>query len=202
VTPADYARLAALAYTEPPLIGLASSAARAVVFSPGVVGFPGTDNLACWLADLDAAAVDVRGLGRLHAGFWGAFQQISAPLMALPEVQVTLGHSEGAALALIFAAQLCLAGRPPRAVYAFEPPRVSADGTIAALFATHGVALTLTRNGEDIVPMVPRLLEPWQHAAPLLQIGHAELPIPNVQDHVIERVVAALQSPLDAWCAS
>ena len=192
MTPADYARLAARAYTEPPAIGVASSAARALVFGPGVVGFPGTDNLACWLADLDAAAVDVPGLGRLHAGFWGAFQQIAAPLMALSDVQVTLGHSEGAALALIFAAQLCLAGRPPRAVYAFEPPRVSADGTIAALFAAHQVQLTLTRNGEDVVPMVPRLLEPWQHAGPLLQIGRAELPIPNVQDHSIARVVAAL----------
>ena len=70
--------------------------------------------------------------------------------------------------------------------------RVSADGTFAALFAAHGVELTLTRNGEDIVPMVPRLREPWQHAVPLLQIGHPELPIPNVQDHSIERVVAAL----------
>lgn len=202
MTPADYARLAARAYTEPPMIGLASSAARALVFSPGVVGFPGTDNLACWLADLDATVVDVRGLGRLHAGFWSAFQQISAPLMALPDVQVTLGHSEGAALALLFAAQLCLVGRPPREVYAFEPPRVSADGTIAALFAAHQVKLTLTRNGEDVVPMVPRLLQPWQHAAPLQQIGHAVLPLPNVQDHSIDRVVAALASPVPAIAAA
>jgi hypothetical protein len=192
VTPADYARLAARAYTEPPTIGLASSASRAVVFSPGVVGFPGTDNLACWLADLDARAVDVPGMGRLHAGFWDAFQAISMPLLALSAVDVTLGHSEGAALALLFGAQLCLAGRPPKAVYAFEPPRVSADGTIAALFAAHGVTLTLTQNGNDLVPAVPRLTEKWQHAAPLQKIGRAALPFPNVQDHYIDRVIAAL----------
>lgn len=192
MTAADYARLAARAYTEPPTIGVAASAARAIVFSPGVVGFPGTDNLACWLADLDALTVDVPCLGRLHAGFWHAFQSIAGPLLALPAVDVTLGHSEGAALALLCAAQLCLAGRPPKAVWAFEPPRVSADGTLAALFAAHGVQLTLTQNGEDIVPMVPRLGEAWQHPAPLQRIGHPAEPWPNVTDHSIDRVIAAI----------
>ena len=70
---------------------------------------------------------------------------------------------------------------------------MSADGTLAALFAHHGVKLMLTQNGEDIVPMVPRLLEPWQHPAPLQHIGHAALPVPNVDDHLIEHVIAALE---------
>lgn len=192
MTPADYALLAARAYTERPTVGVPSSAARAIDFGQGVVGFPGTNNLACWLADLDALVVDVPGMGRLHAGFWRAFQSILDPLMARTEVQVVLGHSEGAALAILYAAQLCIAGKPPREVYAFEPPRVSACGTLAALFATHGVKLTLTQNGNDIVPDVPRLLEPWQHPAPLHQIGQAMIPFPNVQDHSIGRVVAAL----------
>lgn len=192
MTPADYARLAARAYADPPTIGHACSAARAVDFGGGVVGFPGTNNLACWLADLDVRTVDVLGMGKLHAGFWDAFQEIAEPLMARIDVEVTVGHSEGAALAILYAAQLCIAGKPPREVYAFEPPRVSADGTLAALFAAHGVKLMLTRNGEDIVPMVPRLMQPWQHAAPLLQVGQAELPFPNVNDHSIDRVVGAL----------
>jgi hypothetical protein len=148
--------------------------------------------LACWLADLDASAVDVPDMGRLHAGFWGAFQEIAGPLLALDGVTVTLGHSEGAALALLYAAQLCLAGRPPAAVYAFEPPRISADGTIASLLAAHGVQVNLYRNGEDVVPLVPRLLEDWQHPGELQHIGHALLPVPNVQDHMIDRVIAAL----------
>jgi len=191
---ADYALLAARAYSEPPTIGQPASAARALVFGTGVVGFPGTNNLACWLADLDALAVDVPGMGRLHAGFWRAFQQIEGPLMARTDVQVTVGHSEGAALAILYAAQLCIAGKPPKAVYAFEPPRVSACGTLAALFATHGVELTLTQNGNDVVPDIPRLLEPWQHAAPLQCIGHPVAPFPNVQDHSIGRVIAALSA--------
>lgn len=192
MTPADYALLAMRAYSERPSFGAPSSAARAIVFQPGVVGFPGTNNLACWLADLDAAAADVPGMGRLHAGFWRAFQSIEGPLMALTDVTVTLGHSEGAALAILYAAQLCIAGKPPKAVYAFEPPRVSACGTLAALFATYGVSLMLTQNGNDVVPDVPRLLEPWQHAAPLHQIGRPALPFANVEDHLMGRVLAAL----------
>lgn len=192
MTPADYATLAARAYTERPTLGLESSAARAVVFEPGVVGFPGTNNVACWLADLDVATVPVPGLGRLHAGFWHAYCSIRDALMARTDVVVTLGHSEGAALALLYAADLCNAGKPPAAVFAFEPPRVSTDGTLAALFAVHGVALTLTQNGNDVVPEVPRLCEAWQHPGPLQHIGRARLPFPNVDDHMIDRVVAAL----------
>jgi hypothetical protein len=115
--------------------------------------------------------------------------------MALPDVQVTLGHSEGAALAVLFAAELCLAGRPPKAVYAFEPPRVTADGAMAALFARCGVDLVLTQNGNDVVPDVPRLMEPWQHPAALQRIGRAALPFPNVDDHLIAHVVVALAAP-------
>ena len=192
MTPHDYALLAQQAYSSAPTIGKEDGAARAVVFPDGVVGFPGTDNLECWLADLNALAIDVPGMGRLHEGFWGAFKEISAPLLALDGVTVTLGHSEGAALALLYAAQLCLAGKPPREVYAFEPPRVSADGVLAALFKAHGVQLHLYRNGNDIVPLVPRLLEDWRHPGELASIGTASEPFPNTTDHEMVRVIAAL----------
>jgi hypothetical protein len=134
----------------------------------------------------------VDGLGTLHEGFWRALCSIIGRLMALPAVEVTVGHSEGAALAILFAAVQCQAGRAPKAVYAFEPPRVSVDGTLAALFAAHGVQVKLYRNGEDIVPMVPRLLHAWQHCAPLNQIGRPSLPVWNEEDHPIERVIEAL----------
>ena len=191
MTPRDYALLAQRAYSAPPQIGQESGAARAIV-EGDAVAFPGTNNLACWLADLDATVEVVPGLGALHAGFWWAFSSIEAPLLALPTPAVTVGHSEGAALAILFAAALCVAGRAPREVYAFEPPRVSADGTLAALLQAHGVALHLYRNGEDVVPLVPRVLHPWQHPGPLIEIGRPSLPVPNVEDHFIERVIAAL----------
>ena len=191
MTPLEAAQLAQRVYTDAPTIGQGASAARAVVYG-SAVAFPGTDNLACWLADLDAAAVDVPGLGRLHAGFWGAWREISAQVLTLPSIQYTIGHSEGAALAIIAAASLCLAGKPPTEVWAFAPPRVSADTVLAQLFHAHGVELHLYRNGLDIVPDVPRLLQPWQHPAPLTGIGHASLPVVNIEDHLIEHVIKAL----------
>ena len=191
MTPQDYARLAQRAYSVKPQIGAPASAARAIV-EGDAIAFPGSDNLACWLADLDVDVVKVDGLGLLHRGFWKAFSTISSQLLALPAAAVTVGHSEGAALAILFAAALCMAGRPPRAVYGFEPPRVSADPTLANLLSAHGVEVNLYRNGQDVVPMVPRLLRAWQHPAPLIEIGRAAWPMPNVEDHKIARVIQAL----------
>ncbi len=189
--PVDYARLAKRAYTDTPTIGREDTAARAIVYGDAV-GFPGTDNLACWLADLDIKTVLVEAMGELHAGFWTAFRTIENELMSLEAVNVTLGHSEGAALAILYGAALCIAGRPPKAVYAFEPPRVSMDGTLADLFVAHGVSLFLTQNGEDVVPMVPRIPSAWQHPGQLQKIGKPSFPFPNVDDHMIDRVIEAL----------
>ncbi|CAG9263948.1 conserved hypothetical protein [Burkholderia diffusa] len=191
MTPRDYALLAQRAYTTPPQIGVEAGAARAIV-EGSAVAFTGTNNVACWLADLDVGTVAVDGLGTLHAGFWRAFCSIRSSLMALPAPAVTVGHSEGAALAILFAAASCQVGRPPKDVYAFEPPRVSADGVLGALLAAHGVRMHLYRNGADVVPLVPRLLHAWQHPAPLIGIGAPSLPVPNVEDHFIDRVIAAL----------
>ena len=191
MTPLQAALLAERAYTDAPTFGKADSAGRAVVWG-NAVGFPGTDNVACFLADLQALGEEIPGMGVLHLGFWDAWQEVSEGVLALNGVDVLLGHSEGAALALIAAAQLCLAGKPPQAVFALEPPRVSADDTLAKLFAEHGVALYLSRCGLDVVTEVPRLLRPWQHPAPLTGIGHASLPVPNIEDHLIEHVIKAL----------
>ena len=109
-------QLAEKAYTDAPTYGASSSSGRAVVYYGEAVGFPGTDNIACWLADLDVATVLVPGLGLLHAGFWKAYSLLAPSLKARTDLTVMLGHSEGAALALLHAAVMCLAGRPPKAV--------------------------------------------------------------------------------------
>ena len=73
------------------------------------------------------------------------------------------------------------------AVYAFEPPRVSADDTLGRLLRP--VAVSLYRNGNDVVPMIPRVIHDWQHPALLISGGRAALPIPNIEDHYMERVL-------------
>ncbi len=192
MTPRDFALLAQEAYSAKPDIGKADSASRAILRQTAaglVVAFPGTDNLDCVAADLDAHPIDVIGIGQVHHGFWGAWEAIAAPVLAaIGDRPVTLvGHSLGAAIAIMAAAAMVVGGNHPVAVYGFEPPRVSTNGSVAAALAK--VTLNLFKNGNDIVPELPL---DWQHAGEIQQIGRPMFPFPNVTDHAIARVIAAL----------
>lgn len=193
MTPRDFALLAQEAYTAKPDIGVADSASRAIVRKTEVgicVAFPGSNNLPSWLADLNAIPVPVPGVGDVHRGFWGAWQAIAPEVAAAIGTQpVTLvGHSLGAALAIMAAVSLTLAGHPPTALYGFEPPRVSPNIGVRTLLAK--VPMHLYKNGNDVVPGLPL---GWQHAGLLAHIGTALLPIPNVPDHMLDRVLLAPQ---------
>lgn len=192
MTPRDYALLAQEAYSAKPDIGKADSASRAIVRQTAaglVIAFPGTDNMDSVGADLDVMPVDVPGIGQVHRGFWEAWGAIAVPVLAAIEDRpVTLiGHSLGAAIAIMAASAMVAAGNPPAAIYGFEPPRVCTNGDVAALLAK--VPLSLYKNGNDIVPELP---PDWHHAGAIQQIGRAAFPFPNVTDHAIARVIAAL----------
>jgi predicted lipase len=192
MSPHEYALLAQEAYIAKPDIGDADSASRAIVrqTSAGLcIAFPGTDNLDCWSADFDIELVSVPGAGDVHRGFLDAWRAISVPVLAAVNGQpVTLvGHSLGAAIAIMCAMDMTVSGNPPASVFAFEPPRVSPDLTIRALLSK--VPVHLYKNGLDIVPDVP---PGWNHAGLLTHIGKPVLPFPNVRDHAIARVIAAL----------
>ncbi|MBR8152553.1 alpha/beta fold hydrolase [Burkholderia vietnamiensis] len=192
MSPRDYALLAQEAYSAKPDIGKADSASRAIVRQTAsglVVAFPGTDNLDCVAADLDAHPIDVIGIGQVHHGFWKAWGAIAVDVLAAIDGRpVTLvGHSLGAAIAIMAAAAMVIGGNPPAAVYGFEPPRVSTNGSVAAVLAA--VPLNLFKNGNDIVPDLPL---DWQHAGAIQSIGRPALPFPNITDHAIARVIAAL----------
>ncbi|HEX8894391.1 MAG TPA: lipase family protein [Terriglobales bacterium] len=188
----DYALIAQEAYSAKPDIGDADSASRAIVRHTAaglVIAFPGTDNIDCWGADFDLEPVDVPGAGKVHGGFWRAWEAIKVPVLAaINGSPVTLvGHSLGAAISICAAAEMTISGNPPAAVFGFEPPRVSPDISIRTLLAK--VPVHLYRNGNDIVPDVP---PGWNHAGLLTHIGKPALPWPNVRDHAIARVIEAL----------
>jgi len=193
MTPLEAAIIAEDVYSATPDIGSQNAAGRASVYGTAVA-FPGSDNIACWLADLDVAVYSVAGFGRIHAGFWDAFLEIRDGVTAVPNVEITIGHSEGGAIALLAAAHLCFAGRPPKQVFAFEPPRITTDGALAKLFSNNAVDLHLYRNGFDVVPIVPRLLEDWQHPGPLTCIGTPLRPFANVEDHLMRNVIQSLSA--------
>lgn len=192
MTPRDFALLAQEAYSAVPDIGKADSASRAIVRTTTAglcVAFPGTDNKDCWGADFSFEPVDVAGAGKIHSGFWSAWTAIApSVLKVIGEQPVTLvGHSLGAALAVCAAVALTLSGKPPVAVYGFEPPRVSPDLSVRTLLAK--VPVHLYRNGNDLVTDLP---PDWQHAALLMPIGKPALPFPNIRDHMLARVIVAL----------
>ena len=176
------------------MIAASGGSARAILRETTaglVVAFPGTDNVMTWLTDLDALITSVPNLGEVHRGFWEAWQLISEPLQsAIGARPVTLvGHSLGAALAILAGAALSMASHRVVGIYGFEPPRVSLGSDLQAVLALGPVPLYLTRNGNDLVPDVPF---GFQHAGALTQVGRASVPFPNIDDHAIERVIEAL----------
>lgn len=198
MSPRDYALIAQEAYSAKPDIGNADSASRAIVRQTAgglVVAFPGTDNLDCIAADLDAHPIDVIGIGQVHHGFWKAWGAIAVDVLgAIDGRPATLvGHSLGAAIAIMAAAAMVVGGNPPFAVYGFEPPRVSTNGSVAEVLAK--VPLNLYKNGNDIVPELPL---DWHHAGQIRRVGRPMFPFPNVTDHAIARVIEALSAMSDA----
>lgn len=188
----DIALIAQEAYSAAPDIGLADSASRAILRdtpSGLVVAFPGSNDLACWKADFNFLPQNIPGLGCVHRGFWDAWQAIETDVWAAIDGRPVIfaGHSLGAAIAILAAAASTNGGNPPEAVYGFEPPRVSFDLSIRTVLAQ--VPTHLYKNGNDIVPDLPFGAH---HPALLNKIGKALLPIPNVRDHMMDRVLLAL----------
>lgn len=187
MNPVDYALLSKQAYLDAPTIGDPASASRMHVYG-NVHVFRGSDDIDSWLHDLDIELVDVPRLGRLHAGFESAWQAIREPCMALPPPSAVGGHSLGAELAIRCSAEWALLGVVVP-IFAFEPPRICGDEVMAALFHAEQVPFYATRNGRDLVTQVPfELTLP----GPLTLIGTPSLPVDNIADHNIDRVIAAL----------
>lgn len=192
LSPHAAALLAQEAYSAKPDIGVADSASRAIVRQTAdglVVAFPGTDNLPGWIADLKAIPRAVPGMGNVHAGFYGAWEAIAPQVIAaIGDQPVTfVGHSLAGAMAILAAATMTLAGKPPVAVYAFEPPRASFDLTLRVLLAK--VPLHLWRNGSDPVTDLPL---GGMHPTLLTHIGKPATPIPRISDHLLQNVIPNL----------
>lgn len=190
MSPWEYALLAQEAYTAAPDIGQDDSASRAIIreVDDGLaIAFPGTDNIPCVADDLDMRVLDVPGVGKVFKGFWDAWDAIASEVLKYTSGRpvIFVGHSLGAAMALMAAADYNSLRLQVLAVWGFEPPRVVA-GTGLRL---DGVTMHLYRNGGDVVPLLPS----WgSHPAPLMASGKPTI-FPNVTDHYIDNVIKSLE---------
>ncbi|KWN80885.1 lipase [Burkholderia ubonensis] len=192
MTPRDFAILAQEAYKAKPDIGSAPGPSCAIVrqtLAGLVIAFPGTDSFADLLADFDVKPDPVPFLGHVHGGFWDAYAAIQDEVIAAAGGQevIFVGHSLGAALAIVAAASFVANGNSVKAVWGFAPPRVSPEPNISTVLAKTPMALY--RNGNDAVPAVPPL---WPQSGSLTQIGKAALPFINFKDHALTRYIDAL----------
>ena len=188
MTPLAAALLAQRSYIDAPTIGDADSASRMHVYD-GVHVFRGSDDIDSWLHNFDLKLMDVPGMGNLHAGFWSAWQAIREPCLSLAPPSAIAGHSLGAALAIICAAEWALLGHVVP-VFAFEPPRMCGNETLTHVYRDFAIPFFGTRNGNDIVTQLPpELMCP----SVLTRIGRAQYPFDNIADHGIDDVVRSLQ---------
>jgi len=152
----------------------------------------GTDDIETALTDIEALVpifareIEAWVPGSFLKAVTGAMAEIQT-IRQFPPIRVLLGHSLGGVLAILTGACLCAAGLPPKAIFAFAPPRSSVGNRLTALFATHGVTLQLYRLGEDVVPNLP---PGFDHPVPLGQLGRANS---LLGDHDLDHIIAALQ---------
>lgn len=195
----DYANLANESYEAVPTIGVEKSAARAVVSTVeglSLIGFPGTNNGACVATDLNAITYDAGSLGHVHHGTYISLQSMWLEIMK-SNYDVIYGHSLGGMLALLCGASLCVAGKPPKAIYAFEPAKISVDTKIRDILIANNVKTIITHNGNDLIPMLPDIFcEEWQHPAEKLMFKKAFLPFPNIEDHLMGSVIESIKEYL------
>lgn len=192
MTPRDFAQLAQEAYTATPDIGIADSASRAIVRQTAaglVIAFRGSDDAAAWIHDFCAVPVPIPGMGVVHLGFHDAWQDIAPQVIAaIGDRPVTfVGHSLAGAMASLAAATMTLVGKPPAAVWAFEPPRPSFDMTLRVLLKD--VPLHLFRNGSDPVPDMP---PGGVHPGLLTHIGKPAGILPDIADHLLVNLIPNL----------
>lgn len=200
MNPLSAALIAKQSYKDTPTYGVESQSGRAVMYPGGVIAFPGTNNIACLLADLNIDIIDTHTLGKLHKGFWDAFSEVWPSLMRLSPTTI-IGHSEGGAIALIYAASLIVSGRPPKEVYAFEAPQHTTDSVMREIFRVSGINPFISHNGHDIVPCVPHLIEGWQQSWKVTEIKTTTSPYPQISDdplssitdHFIDSVINSLK---------
>lgn len=161
-----------------------------------VIAFPGTrlDDPHDILTDIEAVPTHDRDLGWCHSGFLAGARALY-PLLGLPHMvqPIFVGHSMGAAIALLVAARARLDWHEPREVVTFGAPRT---GGLTLSATLRGLPIRMYRNGNDPVPSVPwHFLGLYCHPRALIQVGTAKRD--PIMCHLLSSYQQVLQSYLE-----
>ena len=168
-----------------------------------LIVFTGTDplRLANWITDFDARLSPAG----LHRGFEAAVDIVRPQLRGIlrrtgDSPLIFVGHSLGAALAVIAAERAAAEGQRARAIYAFGMPRAG-GADFAARYPLGEVTYRLV-HGEDIVPSVPPSELGFRHVGCLLRTPRggvfegAPLPAGGDDPPFVASLVAGLKAAL------
>jgi triacylglycerol lipase len=119
------------------------------------------------LVDMDFRPISWDGRGKVHQGFWRAYQSLAEPIETWlgrlrPERLIVTGHSLGAAMATVMAAL-----RPDARLVTFGSPLVG-DAEFARAFEGRAVARYV--DCADLVTTVPLQLLGYVHAGTMKYI--------------------------------
>lgn len=148
------------------------------------------------------AGVGDPDLGLVPGGFyWPLRSWDRAARMAIRPGAIIIGHSLGAARAVIHAALLMARGDPPLAVIALGCPRAGTAKLQQVLGAT---PIRWYRNASDPVPEVPLTvpwLLPWVHPGIEIKLKEPGIGASPLKDHHFElyRAGVAKISPMPVW---
>lgn len=127
-----------------------------------IISFRGTASVTDWIRNFDARMTNKPSYGKIHAGFYSAYQFIKDDLMAilngLPDTQKiwVTGHSLGGALASICIAELASSKKDQiMGCYTYGQPRVGNRSFRIFITENYGDRFFRVVNNNDIVPRVP-----------------------------------------------
>jgi len=142
------------------------------------IAFRGTNELADWLDNINAFAVDEL-FGSFHRGFWNSVQDVWQPVYSLYQERnaaarrplFLTGHSLGGAMATIAAARLVHLDLPFTSVYTFGQPRAMSRNASRVFNAECRSRFFRFHNNNDIVTRVPARLMGYSHVGSYLYIA-------------------------------
>ena len=198
MTPLDAVRACSQIYGAPPtgfvdILSVDGIIAGMMPLPGGVaVVFRGSETLEDWFRDLDAAMVNIPGIGDVHQGFSVGMERfVSDVFPALTGRIVLAGHSLGAARACILAAMLAPFDIPVDELHLFGCPRPGGR-ELARIVNKNVRHIESYRNGRDPVPLVPDLADLYVPVVEPTTISFVGDPEDPLADHFIANYMRAV----------